>query len=140
MIGDGGAVGGGGVGERVKLLLLPGKGQGGVAVGIHAAVGVSHGVALGSQDIIYSVVSTVADGQVVGALVKNVGAVAVGVVGGQVALVHVDGESFGLAGRQNAGLAEAAEGDGSLLHAVGHVVVSVRALAVDLHSLLARVG
>ena len=132
---DGRAVGGDGEGGGVQGGLLPGGGEGRVAVGVHA---VGAGVALGGQDVIHRVVGVGGGGEVVGPRLQDIGTRAVGVVGRQVPPVHGDLQGLGLTGLQNAGLAEAHQLDGRLLHAVLPVVVGVRTLGIDLHGLFAR--
>ena len=75
-------------------------------------------------------------GEVIVTGIQNVGACAVGVKAGNVALV--DGHLDGLActGGQLGSLAEADQRHGGLLHAVGLVILGVGALNVDLHGLL----
>ena len=139
-VGDGGAALAGGEGGGVEDGVVPDVGQVDVAVGGHAAVGALNGVALGSQDVVHSVVAVGADGEVVVTGIQDVGLGVVGIVGAQLTLRNVDGDILGSAGGQYVGLGEAAQLSGSLFDAVGLVVVGVGALEVDLHGLLAGVG
>ena len=138
LVGDGGAVLTDRVGRGVELILSPRIGQVGVAVGGHLAVGGSHRIALGSQDVVHGLVGVVGGGEIVVAGIQNVGARAVGVIAGDIALVDVHGNDLGGTGGQFARLAEADQGDGGLLDAVLLVVVGVGALHVELHGALAR--
>ena len=138
LVGDGGAVFAGGIGGGVEGVLGPGVGQVGVAVGGHLAVGGLDGVALGSQNVVDGVVGIGGGGEVVVTGVEDVGAGAVGVVGSDVALVDGHGQRLGSARLDAAGLAEADQRNGRLLHTVFLVVVGVGALDIDLHGLFAR--
>ena len=137
LVGNGGAILAGGVGGGIEGVLGPGVGQVGVAILGHLAAGGCNGVALGGQDVVHSVVGIGGSGEVVVTGVEDVGAGAVGVVGSNVALVDGHADSLGSAGSQLSRFAEADEGDSGLFHTVLLVVVGVRALDVDLHSLLA---
>ena len=137
LVGDGGAVFAGGIGSGVEGVLGPGVGQVGVAVSGHLAVGGLHSVALGSQNVVDSVVGIGGGGEVVVTGVEDVGASAVGVVGSDIALVDGHGQRLGSARLDHAGLAEADEGDSGLFHTVLLVVVGEGALDIDLHGLFA---
>ena len=78
--------------------------------------------------------------EVVVAVVEDVGLGVVGVVGGELTLGDLDGELLGGTGLEELGLLVALELDGSLLQAVGAVVVGVGALDVDECSVLAGDG
>ena len=80
----------------------------------------------------------VGGGEIVVAGIQNVGARAVGVIAGDIALVDVHGNDLGGAGGQLARLAEADQSDGGLLDTVLLVIVGVGALHVELHGALAR--
>ena len=139
-VGDGGAGFAGGVGGAVQSGVGPLVGQGNVAIGGHAAIGVLNGVALGSQDVVHSVVCIGGSGEVVVASVNNIGLGVVGIIGAQLALVNGDVDSLGSAGSQDIGLGKAAQLSRSLLDAVGLVVIGVGALEVQLNGFLAGVG
>ena len=140
LVGDLGAVLAGGVGGGIESVLGPSIGQVGVAVGSHLAVGVLDRVALGSQNVVDSVVGIGGGGEVVVTGVKDIGAGTVGVVGSDVALVDGHGQRLGSARLDHTGLAEADQRNSGLLNAVLLVVVGVGALDIDLHGLFARHG
>ena len=96
----------------------------GVAIVVHA---VSDGLALGSQDVVQSVVSAVTNSEVVVACVKDVGLLAGLVEGGQVLQVDGDLNGLGSTGSDDAGLLEVHQLDSGLLD--GALVGS---LSVDL--------
>ena len=77
-------------------------------------------------------------GEVVVTGIQDVGACAVGIKGGDVALVDGHGQGFGCARLNHAGLAKADQRNGRLLDAVFLVVVGIGALDIDLHGLFAR--
>ena len=128
-------VGGEVVALGVQLGLVPGVGQGGVSVVVHAVGG---GVALGGEDVVEGVMGVVAHGEVVVAGGEDVPGGAVGVVAGQEVALHGHGEGLALAGGQLGGLVKANQVDGGLLHVVFLLVVAVGGLGVDLHHVLAR--
>ena len=139
-VGDGSAVGADSVSGGIQSRVVPGVNQRSIAIGGHAAVGVLHGVALGSQDVVQGVVGVGAHGEVVVASVHDVGLGLVGIVGAQLALVDGDVHGLRSAGSQDIGLCEASQLDCSLFNAVGLVVIGVGRLEVDLHGLLAGIG
>ena len=67
------------------------------------------GVALGSKDVVDSVVRIGSSGEVVVTGIQTVGLGVVCVVGAQLALLHGDGRILGSAGSQHIGLGKAAQ-------------------------------
>ena len=139
-VGDGSAVGAGCIGGGIQCLVGPLPDQRSIAVLGHAAIGAGHGVALGSKDVVDSVVRIGSSGEVVVTGIQNVGLGVVCVVGAQLALLHCDGHILGSAGSQHIGLGKAAQLCSGLLDAVCLIVVGVGRLEVDLHGLLAGIG
>ena len=136
LVGDGGAILTGSIGGGIEGILGPGVGQVGVAVLGHLAVGGLHSVALGSQDVVHSVVGIGGGGEVVVTGIKDVGACTVGIVGSDVALVDGHADSLGSAGGQLGRFAETDKGYSGFFYTVLLIVVGVGALDVDLHGLL----
>ena len=127
----------GAIGHSVGVLvegLLEAVNQGIVTVVGHAVFG---GVALGGQDVVDGGMGVIGSSQEVSAVLQDVHAGAIGVKGGQVVLRDGDGDGFGLTGLQNLGLAVAHQLHAGLFNLICLVVVGVRLLCVNLHSLLA---
>ena len=97
---------------------------------------------LGSQNILHSLVCTVADGEVVVTGIENVAALGTGrVVGGGIPaghILHVSGDGHGLGGtgRKLGGLAVVQQLDGSLLNTVLLVIIGVGQADIELHNIL----
>ena len=78
----------------------------------------------------------VADGQIIGAVGEDVAALAVvggGIPAGQEILVHRDGDGFGVAGLEQAGLGKARQLNRGLFHLVLPLIVAVGGLGVELN-------
>ena len=137
LVGDGKAGAGGGVGGGVLLGLLVNHGQVSPSFahnlgGIHSAV---QGIVLGGllhEDVVQGFVGAVAGGEVIAALVHDVGFRAVGVIGTHFGLRHGHVGGHGLA-RGHVDLGVAHQLHGGLFDAVLLVVSSVGALHVDQH-------
>ena len=137
LVGDGKAGAGGGVGGGVLLGLLVNHSQVSPSFahhlgGVHSAV---QGIALGGllhQDVVQGFVSAVAGGEVIIALVHDIGLGAVGVIGAHFALGHGHVCGHGLA-RGHVDLGVAHQLHGSLFDAVLLVVIGIGALHVDQH-------
>ena len=84
-----------GVGLGIGHTVGVGVGESGIAVGGHA---VGSGVALGSQNIVHSIVGIACGGQVVITGLQNIGLCHILIVAGQLAAGHVDGNSLAFAG------------------------------------------
>ena len=97
---------------------------------------------LGSQNVLHSLVCTVADGEVVVTGIENVAALGTGrVVGGGIPaghILHVSGDGHGLGGtgRKLGGLAVVQQLDGSLLNTVLLVIIGVGQADIELHNIL----
>ena len=97
---------------------------------------------LGSQNVLHSLVCTVADGEVVVTGIENVAALGTGhVVSGGIPaghILHVSGDGHGLGGtgRKLGGLAVVQQLDGSLLNTVLLVIIGVGQADIELHNIL----
>ena len=132
---NGRAIEGNRIGGGIQLFLRPHKRHVGIAFGVHA---VGSGIAFRSEDVVDRVMRIGRHGQIVIAGVQNIGARAVGIIGSQIPLVHINRNGFRAARLQNAGLVKAAQLNGSLFHVVVDVILGVGRLRIDLNGLLAR--
>ena len=114
--------------------------QGGLALGIHAAVGGGGAEALLRQNVVDGVMCVAAGGQVVVAVHDDVGLRVLAVVGGKLPLLDGDDHSLAFAGGEQLRLCEARQLHAGRLDAVLPVILAVGLLEVDLHDLLAGSG
>ena len=132
-VGDGLAGDGGhGVSGLIKGGVVPFGRQPGVPGGGHAALV----RALGGQDVVDGVMGVFAHGEVVIAVLQDVGLGVHVVVGGQILLLHRNGKVLGVTGGDEL-LVEAAQLHRGLLHLVVDIILGVGGLEVDLHGVLA---
>ena len=132
-VGDGLAGDGGhGVGGLVEGGVVPLERQPGIAGGSHAALIRT----FGGQDVVDSVMGVLAHGEVIIAVLQDVGFGVHVVVGGQILFLHGDGEVLGVPGGDEL-LVEAAQLHRGLFHLVVDVILGVGGLEVDLHGVLA---
>ena len=116
------------VGGLVEAGVGPLLGQGGVAAAGHTA-GVR---ALGSQDVVDGVMGVFAHGEVVVAVLKDIGLGVDIVIGGQILLVDCDREVLGVAGGDHF-LVKAADLHSRLLDEIVDIILGVGRLEIDLH-------
>ena len=92
--------------------------------------------AFGHQDVVHGIMAVAADGEVIITLLKNVGLLVIRIVGSEIFLIDDDIEVLRLAGFDHL-LVETADFHSGLLNEILAVIIGVRALEVDLHSVLA---
>ena len=110
-------------------------GERGIAGSRHA---IGDTLDLGGEDVVHGVMGVLADGDVVGAVLDDVGARTMRVEAREQGGIDGDLERLALAGLEELGLVVGYEGDGSFLDAVLTVIFGVGSLGVDLHGVLAR--
>ena len=123
------------IGRCIKLRLYIHSSKVCIAIFGHT---IGHGVSLGGQNVVDGFMGICRSGNIIVALVQNVGFCLVSVVAFQLLFLERCRDRFTCARLQQAGLRIANQFDRGLLYGVFFVVLSVGTLCIDLNNILAR--